>query len=105
LAEALQAGHPVDTSVAGIAIDSLGARLVGKQAFELAQQYVERVVLVSDESIRAAQLTLWNDLRLLAEPGGATATAALLSGAYHPAPGERVGVIICGGNADPASLA
>lgn len=104
LAQALQAGRPIDTDVSGIATDSLGARRVGTLAFELAQQYVERVVLVEDESIRAAQHTLWNDLRLIAEPGGATATAALLSGAYRPAPNERVGVVICGGNADPASL-
>src|SRR5216683_2170301 len=104
LARALDAGEPVDVEVSGVAVDSLGARRAGQLAFTLAQQYVERVVLVSDDSIRAAQRTLWNDLRIVAEPGGATATAALLSGAYQPAPGERVGVVICGGNADLAAL-
>ena len=105
LANALSAGEPVDVEVGGVAVDSLGARRAGSLAFALARQYVERVVLVSDESIRAAQRALWNDLRVVAEPGGATATAALLSGAYQPAPGERVGVVVCGGNADLAALA
>lgn len=104
MARALDAGEPVDVEVGGVAVDALGARRVGQQAFALARQYVERVVLVSDASIRAAQRTLWNDLRIVAEPGGATATAALLSGAYQPAPGERVGVVVCGGNADLAAL-
>lgn len=104
MTRALDAGEPLDVEVGGVAVDSLGARRVGAQAFALARQYVERVVLVSDESIRAAQRTLWNDLRIAAEPGGATATAALLSGAYQPAPGERVGVVICGGNADLTAL-
>src|SRR5437667_1869904 len=72
LAMALQARKPVDVEVAGVAIDSLGAKRVGSLAFALAQQYVERVVLVSDESIQLAQRTLWNDLRIIAEPGGAT---------------------------------
>jgi threonine dehydratase len=100
LAMALQAQKPVDVEVGGVTVDSLGAKRVGSLAFALVQQYVERVVLVSDESIQLAQRTLWNDLRILAEPGGATAIAALLSGAYQPAPGERVGVVICGGNTD-----
>jgi len=101
---ALKAGRPVDTGVSGIAVDSLGARRVGELAFSLARDYVERVILLSDENIRQSQRTLWNDLRLLAEPGGATALAALLSGAYRITPGERVGVVICGGNTDPGSL-
>lgn len=104
MAQALKADQPVDVDVAGVAVDSLGAKRVGELAFTLAKRYVERVVLVTDESIRASQRTLWNDLRLVAEPGGATALAALLSGAYQPAPGERVGVVICGGNADLAQL-
>jgi len=104
LSAALKAHHPVDVEVSGVAADSLGARRVGTLAFELAQRYIERVMLVSDESIRAAQQTLWNDMRIIAEPGGATAAAALLSGAYIPAPKERVGVVICGGNTEPGSL-
>jgi threonine dehydratase len=104
LANALKAGEPIDVEVGGVAVDSLGARRAGGLAFSLAQQYVQRVVLVSDESIRAAQHALWNDLRIVAEPGGATAAAALLSGAYQPAPGEHVGVVVCGGNADLSQL-
>jgi len=105
LAEALRAGKPVDTQVAGIAIDSLGAMRTGELAFSLARQYVERVILVDDESIRKAQLALWHDVRIIAEPGGATATAALLSGAYKPVPGERVGILICGSNTNFALFA
>ncbi len=105
MARALQAGEPVDADVGGIAVDSLGARRAGTLAFSLVKQYVHGVVLVSDEDIRRSQRMLWSDLRVLAEPGGATALAALLSGAYCPRPGERVGVVICGGNTDPGMLA
>jgi threonine dehydratase len=66
--------------------------------FPIAQQYVDSVVLVSDEAIQSAQRTLWNTLRLATEPGGAAAFAALLSGLYQPEPGERVGILVCGGN-------
>jgi threonine dehydratase len=105
MAAALKAGQPIDVEVGGVAVDSLGARRVGTEAFSLAKRYVERVIIVQDEDIRAAQRALWNDLRIIAEPGGATATAALISGAYQPAPGEQVGVVICGGNADPGQFA
>jgi threonine dehydratase len=104
MAAALQAGEPVDFEVGGIAADSLGARRAGTLAFSLLKQYVDRVILVEDENIREAQRTLWNDLRIVAEPGGATAAAALISGLYQPAPGERVGVVICGGNTDPGQI-
>ena len=104
MAAALNRGEPVDAEVGGIAADSLGARRVGTLGFSLAKDYVDRVILVKDESIRTAQRVLWNDLRIVAEPGGATATAALLSGAYQPAPGERIGVVICGGNTDPGQI-
>lgn len=95
---ALQAGRPVDAPAGGIAADSLAPRQVGKMMFPIAQQYVAASVLVRDEAIRAAQLALWDKLRLVAEPGGAAAFAALLSGAYRPAADERVGVLVCGGN-------
>lgn len=100
LTAALKAGAPQDVAVGGVAVDSLGATRVGTRAFDVAQRFVERVVLVGDEDIRAAQRRLWNDLRLIAEPGGATAAAALLSGAYRPESGERVCVVVCGSNAD-----
>ena len=100
LATALKAGEPVNVDVSGVAVDSLGARRVGSLAYAIAQHYIDRVILVNDEAIRHAQRTLWNDLRLMTEPGGATATSALIGGYYHSAPGERVGIVVCGGNAD-----
>jgi threonine dehydratase len=98
LTRALQAGRPVDAPAGGIAADSLAPRRVGELMFPLAQKYVERVVLVEDDAIRNAQQVLWNVLRVVAEPGGAAAFAALLSGKYQPGPKERVGVLVCGGN-------
>jgi threonine dehydratase len=103
LACALDAGRPIDVEVSGLAADSLGARKVGALMFPIAQQFVDQVVLVSDDQIRAAQRLLWDELRILAEPGGATALAGLLSGQYKLRDGQRVGVIVCGGNVDPAS--
>lgn len=102
---ALEARKLVDVEVSGVAADSLGARRVGALMFPLAQQFVERVVLVEDADIVAAQKALWRAIRIVAEPGGAAALAALLSGAYAPAPGERVGVLVCGANCDPGSVA
>jgi threonine dehydratase len=98
LHRALEAGRPVDAPAGGIAADSLAPKRVGEIMFPIAQQYVERVVLVEDQAIRAAQEALWNTLRVVPEPGGAAAMAALLSQRYRPAPGERVGVLVCGGN-------
>ena len=72
--------------------------------FPLAQRAVDEVLLVPDEAIRAAQIALWKTLRLAAEPGGATALSALITGIYQPAKGERVGVLLCGGNVDPTTL-
>jgi threonine dehydratase len=95
---ALAAGRPVDAPAGGIAADSLAPRRVGSLMFPLAQAHVERVVLVEDIAITAAQRALWDVLRIAAEPGGAAAFAALLSGRYEPAKGERVCVLICGGN-------
>ena len=105
LAAALGAGEPVSVPVEGIAADSLGAAQVGDLAFAIARDHVERSVTVTDDAIRTAQLSLWEAARIAAEPGGATALAALVSGAYVPAGGERVGVVVCGGNVDLASLA
>src|SRR5437868_3008481 len=98
LRRALEAGRPVDAEAGGIAADSLAPRRVGELMFPIARAYVARVALVSDAAIRRAQEALWNSVRIVAEPGGAAAFAALLSGVYTPAPGERVGVIVCGGN-------
>ena len=98
LTHALKAGQPVDAPAGGIAADSLAPRRVGEIMFPIAQKYVERVFLVDDDAIRAAQQKLWEVLRIATEPGGAAAFAALLSGAYRPKAGEKVGVLLCGGN-------
>jgi len=98
LNRALAAGRPVDAPAGGIAADSLAPKRVGELMFPLAQKYVERVVLVEDDAIRAAQRALWESLRIASEPGGAAAYAALLSGLYRPGKTERVAVLVCGGN-------
>jgi threonine dehydratase len=102
---ALAAGGPVDVEVNSVAADSLGARNVMARVFETASRHVDRVVLVPDAAITEAQRRLWLGLRIAAEPGGAAALAALISGAYRPERGERVGVLTCGANVDLASLA
>ncbi len=101
---ALRAGRPVDVEVSGLAADSLGARSVGTRPFEIASAFVDHVVLVEDAEIAAAQQLLWRNIRIASEPGGATVLAALVAGGYRPVPGERVGVLICGGNVDLATL-
>jgi threonine dehydratase len=98
LSSALVAGRPVDAEAGGIAADSLAPRQVGALMFPIAQRHVSRVVLVADDAIRAAQDALWNTLRIVAEPGGAAAFAAILSGRYRPLPDERVGILVSGGN-------
>ena len=98
LTRALAAGRPVDTEAGSVAADSLAPRRVGELMFAIAQTSIERVVLVSDEAILRAQAALWNTLRLVVEPGGAAVLGALLSGAYQPRAGERVGVLLSGGN-------
>jgi threonine dehydratase len=104
LYRALEAGRPVDAEAGGVAADSLAPRRVGEIMFPLAQRFVDRVVLVEDDAIRDAQRALWRVVRIASEPGGAAALAALLSGAYRPLSGERVGVVLCGGNTDAVSL-
>jgi threonine dehydratase len=98
LDRALAAGRPVDAEAGGIAADSLAPRRVGELVFPIVQRYVQTTVLVADDAIRDAQRLLWNTLRMVAEPGGAAALAALTSRRYVPAPDERVAVLICGGN-------
>lgn len=98
LTHALQAGKPVDSPAGGIAADSLAPKRVGALMFPLAQELVDRVVLVPDEAIQEAQRSLWRVTRIAAEPGGAAAFAALLSKRYLPGTHERVGVVVCGGN-------
>jgi threonine dehydratase len=98
LSRALAAGRPVDAEAGGIAADSLAPRRVGELMFPIAQRYIDRVVLVTDDAIRQAQEMLWRAVRIVAEPGGAAALAALLSGRYQPPPDERVGVVVSGGN-------
>jgi len=105
---ALAAGRPVPAPVGGLAADSLGARQVGALMFPLAASLLAQgrlaLATVTDEAIRAAQQALWREARLVAEPGGAAALAALISGAWVPPAGARVGVLICGANTDPAAV-
>lgn len=98
---ALKAGKPVDVEVSGVAANALGARRIGSICFELAEQHLGDTVLVGDEAITTAQRALWRSCRQLVEPAGATALAALMSGAYQPAPGEKLAVLVCGGNIAP----
>ena len=98
LARALEAGHPVPAPAGGVAADSLAPAQIGQLTYPIAQQHVDSVVLVTDEEIVAAQTSLWNTCRIVTEPGGAAAAAALLSGRYRPGPQERVAVLVCGAN-------
>jgi threonine dehydratase len=104
LHRAFEAGHPVDAPAEGIAADSLAPKRVGEMMFPIAEAFVERSILVSDDDIIAAQKALWNRVRIISEPGGAAAFAAMLSGRYVPASGERVAVLVCGANANPANF-
>lgn len=105
LFRAREAGEPVDVDVGGIAADSLGARRIGAISWEITQQYVQDALLLSDESIRAAQQWLWKELKLAVEPAAALPLAALQTGAYAPREGEKVCLIVCGANVDPATVA
>jgi threonine dehydratase len=97
---ALAAGRPVDVEVNSVAADSLGARNTGDLVHRICRETVDHVALVSDDAIRDAQRVLWRDWRIAVEPGAAAALAALVSGAYRPRVGERVGVLLCGANVD-----
>jgi threonine dehydratase len=101
LAIGLRKGRDTRIEPFGIAASALGAQQVGAIAFDLASRFVDRALVVSDDDIIEAQRRLWESLRLVAEPGGVTALAALTSGAYRPSEAERVGVLVCGANADP----
>jgi threonine dehydratase len=105
LANALNAGHPVDSPAGGIAADSLAPKRVGELMFPIAQKYVEKVILVRDDEIMQAQEALWAVLRIVTEPGGAAAFAALFSRRYQPAPDERIGILLCGANTTAVSFA
>ena len=104
LHDAIAAGRPVDVEVSGVAADSLGARRVGDLAFAAQQAESPVSVLVGEEDIIDARAHLWREYRIASEHGAATAYAALLSGAYVPATGERVAVVVCGANTDPTTL-
>jgi threonine dehydratase len=100
LAHAMRAGHPVDAPAGGVAADSLAPKRIGEIMFPIAKKYVNNVALVSDDAIVQAQKFLWDRLRIVAEPGGAAALSALLSKQYVPQKGERIGVVVCGGNTE-----
>lgn len=105
LFRAREAGQPVDVEVGGVAADSLGARRIGDFAWDITQREVRDALLLPDEAIRAAQLWLWKEMKLAVEPAAALPLAALQTGAYVPRAGEKVCLIVCGANLDPASLA
>jgi threonine dehydratase len=105
LYRAREAGEPVDVAVSGIAADSLGAKRIGAIAWEVTQRHVPQALLVTDEAIRHAQMTLWKDFKLAVEPAAALGLAALQSGVYVPRADERVALVICGANVDPSTLA
>lgn len=104
LAAARAAGDRVTISVGGVAADALGASQIGAIAWEIAQRAIDDVVVVPGQAINDARQRLWDELRVAAEPGAAAPLAALITGGYVPAPNERVAVIVCGGNSDPATL-
>ncbi|MES2101527.1 MAG: threonine/serine dehydratase [Pseudomonadota bacterium] len=104
LYRAREAGAPVDVSVSGIAADSLGARRIGHIAWEVTQRHVAQAELLTDDAIRAAQRFMWTELKLAVEPAAALPLAALQSGVVRPRAGERVVLIVCGANVDPATL-
>jgi threonine dehydratase len=104
LYRAREAGAPVDVAVSGIAADSLGARRIGRIAWEVAQRHVAQAELLTDDAIRAAQRFMWTELKLAVEPAAALPLAALQSGVVRPRAGERVVLIVCGANVDPATL-
>ena len=105
LSMALKEGGPVDAPAGGIAAASLAPRRIGSLVYPIAKRHVDRVVLVPDEAINRAQLALWETLRVVAEPGGAVAFAALVSGRYEPRPGEHVGILLSGGNPTAVNFA
>jgi threonine dehydratase len=104
LFRAREAGEPVDVEVGGIAADSLGARRIGGFAWDVARRHVHDALLLDDTAIRAAQSWLWREMKLAVEPAAALPLAALQTGAYVPRAGEKVCLIVCGANVDPATL-
>jgi threonine dehydratase len=101
---AIAAGGPIEVEVSGLAVSSLGSNRIGDIPWDAISQWVEGSILVSDDDVRAAQSWLWNETRLIAEPGAATTVAALLTGKYQPEPGEKVVALVCGANTDPGSV-
>jgi threonine dehydratase len=104
MTEALAAGRPVDAATGSVAVDSLAPRRVGELTFSVVSRRVHSVVLVSDEAIVQAQQALWDTLRVVGEPGGCAALAALVSGRYVPEPGESVAVVVSGANTTAVSF-
>ncbi|EST33067.1 hypothetical protein N566_19710 [Streptomycetaceae bacterium MP113-05] len=101
---AIEAGAAVDVPVRSVAADALGARHATPMALDWAQRADAVSVLVPDDAIVAARQSLWDDRRVAVEHAAATAYAALRTGAYRPAPGEKVCVVLCGANTDPSDL-
>lgn len=102
---AREAGEPVDVAVSGVAADALGAKRIGAISWDITRRHVKEALLLPDDAIRAAQRWLWKEMKLAVEPAAALGLAALQTGVYRPEPDEKLCLIICGGNVDPATLA
>jgi threonine dehydratase len=100
LTAALEAGKPVDAPAGSVAVDSLAPRRVGDLTFAIAKRWIDRVLLVEDDEIVRAQQLLWDGFRIVVEPGGAAAFAAIVAGRYQPAANEQVVIVLCGGNVE-----
>jgi threonine dehydratase len=98
------AGEPVDVAVSGVAADALGAKRIGAIAWDVTQRHVKDSLLLPDAAIRDAQLWLWKQMKLAVEPAAALGLAALQTGVYRPRADEKVCLVICGANLDPATL-
>jgi len=98
LTAAMRAGRPVDAEAGSVAVDSLAPRRIGELTFAIINQNAAKVLLVDDDAIVRTQQLLWETLRVVAEPGGCAALAALVSGRCEPVPGDTVAVVISGAN-------
>ena len=101
LERSLREGPEMDVSASGIAAGSLGGPRLGVDSYEAIRAHVDEAIIVDDAATFGAARRLWDGTRLVGEPGSAVALAALTSGAYTPAPDERICVLLCGGNAEP----
>ncbi|GAA5072400.1 serine/threonine dehydratase [Nocardia iowensis] len=104
LRAALTANRPVEVAVSSIAAETLGATRIGDIAMDIARRYAVCSLLVTDDAIATARDYLWREFRIVVELAGAAALAAVQSGVYVPAAGERPVIVLCGANTDLSAL-